>query len=102
VQEKQVQQVRQERPEKLVILVPPALREKPEQLANRALLVRVGLLAKQALRAHQETPETPEKRVLLEQLEKVGRLATRAALEPQVRVERQVLLEAQDPPEPRV
>jgi hypothetical protein len=85
VQEKQVQR------EKLVLLVPPVLREKREQLAARALLVRVGLLAKLALRAHRETPATPAKQVLLDQLERVERLVTQAALEPQVKLERQEL-----------
>jgi hypothetical protein len=96
VREKQDQQVRQT--EKLVLLVPQALQEKPERLEAQALLVRVGLLAKRARRAHLGTPEHPGKQVLLAQLEKVEKLVLQAALGPQVSPESLV----QEKPEPQV
>jgi len=83
-----------------VLLVPPALQEKPEQPEARAILVRVGLLAKRALRAHQGTPEHPAKRALLAQLERVGKLVLQAALDPQGSPEKLDSLVKPAPPEP--
>jgi hypothetical protein len=101
VQEKQERLEHRGAREKLVLLVPPALQERLEQQERLAVLVRVGLLAKLALRAHRETPEAPGKQVLLADLALVEKLVRRAVLDPQVPVERQELLVPLERREPR-
>ena len=101
VQEKRERREHRAAREKLVLLVPPALLAKQDQLEARALLVRVALLVRQELRAHQEAPEDPVKQELRASLALVGRQVRRAILDPQVKLVKQGLLDPQEPQEPR-